>query len=84
MERFAFKIDSSLKSRLYNLCRLCGMDHPEKIPILDVSSWNLNAPIDVDSEPELSRKIYECVGIEVCALFPNKNTCVFYSVDIDC
>lgn len=67
MERFAIKIDKSLKLSLSNLCRLCGIDKPDKVPILDPAAWNaLNGIVDADSEPELCRKIYECVGIEVC------------------
>lgn len=58
MERFAFKIDNALRENLANLCRLCGMDHPNKQLILSVIGVE-------DDEPDLSRKVFECVGIQV-------------------
>lgn len=62
MERFAFKIDKSVKTRLQKLCRLCGMDNPNKMNILGTVAWMGG---DDDIEPDLSTKIYECVGIQV-------------------
>lgn len=60
MERFTIKVDGVLKSRLNTLCRLCGMDNPNKIKILDTNhEW-----IDAD-EPPLSTKILDCVGLQV-------------------
>lgn len=60
MERFAFKIDSPLRSKLYQLCRLCGIDNPKKERI-----FKLNKDEDSDDEPDLCNKIRECVGIKV-------------------
>lgn len=60
MERFAIKIDKSLRSNLYKICRLCGIDNPEKVKILDVGRENLE-----EGEPELWKKILDCVGFMV-------------------
>lgn len=77
MERFAIKIDKSIKSKLKNLCRLCGIDNPNQIDILNNEE---SIVIDDDDEVSLSRKIHECVGIQVSSIdcFPlliisNKN-----------
>ena len=59
MERFAIKINDSVKSSLLNLCRLCGIDNPQKISILDECTWSS------DVEPDLCRKILVCVGVQV-------------------
>lgn len=62
MERFAIKIDKAVKSKLKNLCRLCGIDNPDQVEILGEQELIL---IDDDDEVSLSRKIFECVGIQV-------------------
>lgn len=61
MERFAIKIDKSVKARLKNLCRLCGIDNPNQVEILKAEWADV---IDV-GEATLSCKIYELVGIQV-------------------
>ncbi|XP_016950209.1 uncharacterized protein LOC108024659 [Drosophila biarmipes] len=61
MERFAFKIDAALKANLCKICRLCGIDNPQKVNIL---LPNEGEPIDLD-EPRMSQKIYELVGFTV-------------------
>ncbi|KAH8250394.1 hypothetical protein KR026_012187 [Drosophila bipectinata] len=61
MERFAFKIDAALKANLYKICRLCGIDNPEKVPIENATDLDI---IDLD-EPSLCQKIYELVGFRV-------------------
>lgn len=60
MERFSINIDNAVKARLYELCRLCGMDNQQKIKILDQNAWLYG-----DGEIELRRKIFECVGVQV-------------------
>lgn len=62
MERFAIKIDKSVKARLKNLCRLCGIDNPNQIEILNAAEW---IDLTVEGEVSLKSKIAECVGIEV-------------------
>lgn len=62
MERFAIKIDKAVKSKLKNLCRLCGIDNPDQVEILGEEEFIL---VDDDDEVPLSRKIFECVGIQV-------------------
>lgn len=62
MERFAIKIDKSVKARLKNLCRLCGIDNPNQIEILNAAEW---IDLTIEGEITLSRKIAECVGIQV-------------------
>ncbi|KAH8295450.1 hypothetical protein KR018_011346 [Drosophila ironensis] len=59
MERFAFKIDAALKANLYKICRLCGIDNPEKVQI-----ENNDEIIDLE-EPNMCQKIYELVGFKV-------------------
>lgn len=60
MERFTINIDNALKAKIYELCRLCGMDSENRIKILDNSSVAY-----ADGEAELQKKIFECVGIQV-------------------
>lgn len=60
MERFAI-INDKIRLNLYNICRLCGIDNPVKIKILD----SLKIPNDNDEEPCLSKKIECVVGIKV-------------------
>lgn len=62
MERFAIKIDKSVKARLKNLCRLCGIDNPNQIEILNANEW---IDLTIEGEVPLNRKIAECVGVEV-------------------
>lgn len=70
MERFAIKIDKSVKARLKNLCRLCGIDNPNQIEILNAAEW---IDLTIEGEVSLSRKIAECVGIEVSQTFSTRN-----------
>lgn len=62
MERFAIKIDKAVKSKLKNLCRLCGIDNPDQVEILNDEEFII---VDDEDEVSLSRKIFECVGIQV-------------------
>lgn len=62
MQRFAIKIDKSVKARLKNLCRLCGMENSNQIEILNAAEW---IDLTIEGEVTLSRKIADCVGIEV-------------------
>lgn len=64
MQRFAIKIDKSVKARLKNLCRLCGIDNPNQIDILNAAEW---IDLTIDGEVSISRKIEECVGVKVCS-----------------
>ncbi|XP_005190604.2 zinc finger E-box-binding homeobox 1 isoform X1 [Musca domestica] len=66
MERFAIKIDRKLKANLYKICRLCGMDYPDMVPILsDDKPENAkdDEGVDVDAEPEMSQKINVLIGL---------------------
>lgn len=66
MERFAIakvKKKSSKKGITQNLCRLCGIDHVDKVPILETKPMDAN--FFLDAEPDLREKIFECVGIQV-------------------
>lgn len=67
MERFAIKIDRKLKANLYKICRLCGMDYPDMVPILteDSGATPKDQPIDVEGEPEMSQKINVLIGLLV-------------------
>lgn len=60
MERFAI-INDKIRLNLYNICRLCGIDNPCKIKILD----SLKTSNETDEEPCLSKKIECVVGIKV-------------------
>lgn len=60
MERFNINIDNALKARLYELCRLCGMDNKNRITVLDHAPW-----MYAEGEVELRKKIYDCVGVQV-------------------
>lgn len=76
MQRFAIKIDKSVKARLKNLCRLCGIDNPNQIEILNAAEW---IDLTIDGEVSLSRKIADCVGIEVGLTFYYDNSlCPFF------
>lgn len=66
MQRFAIKIDKSVKARLKNLCRLCGIDNPNQVEILNAAEW---IDLTIDDEVPLQKKIGECVGIEVSRRF---------------
>ncbi|XP_068155281.1 RE1-silencing transcription factor A isoform X1 [Drosophila tropicalis] len=61
MERFAFKIDAALKANLCKICRLCGIDNPQKVPILLPNEGEIT---DLD-DPSLYQKVYELVGLTV-------------------
>uniref|UniRef100_A0A182QHV5 ZAD domain-containing protein n=1 Tax=Anopheles farauti TaxID=69004 RepID=A0A182QHV5_9DIPT len=76
MERFSINI---LSQQVYNICRLCGVDNPDKIPILGAEDTIF---IPEDDEATLAKKIEECVGImvnsndqmpqEICSLCVDK------------
>ncbi|XP_037819607.1 nucleoprotein TPR [Lucilia sericata] len=63
MERFAIKIDKKLKANLYKICRLCGIDNPDMVPIL--TDKPENAAIDVEAEMEMAEKINLLLGLSV-------------------
>lgn len=65
MDRFKIKIDNKIITKLINICRLCGIDNPQKVQIIEEI---LVGEIDVDEEPSLVKKIYDLVGIEVSSL----------------
>lgn len=49
-------------TRIYNSCRLCGMDNAEKVKIFE-------DVVDVDEDdPPLNKKIEACLGLEVSSL----------------
>uniref|UniRef100_A0A182IJ68 Ubiquitin-like domain-containing protein n=1 Tax=Anopheles atroparvus TaxID=41427 RepID=A0A182IJ68_ANOAO len=58
MERFAINI---LHQKIQNICRLCGVDNPVKVPIVEDDDIIC---LD-DDEVTLVKKIEECVGIKV-------------------
>ncbi|XP_058178270.1 uncharacterized protein LOC131294243 [Anopheles ziemanni] len=58
MERFAINI---LHQKIQNICRLCGVDNPDKLPIIDEDEVIC---LD-DDETSLVKKIEECVGLKV-------------------
>uniref|UniRef100_A0A182KFF7 ZAD domain-containing protein n=1 Tax=Anopheles christyi TaxID=43041 RepID=A0A182KFF7_9DIPT len=60
MERFSINI---LRQQVYNICRLCGVDNPDKIAI--ISDEEDVIFVTEEEEPSLVRKIEECVGIKV-------------------
>uniref|UniRef100_A0A182WK68 Uncharacterized protein n=1 Tax=Anopheles minimus TaxID=112268 RepID=A0A182WK68_9DIPT len=59
MERFSISI---LCQQVYNICRLCGVDNPDKIPIIGAEDEIFIADSE---EPTLAKKIEQCVGIKV-------------------
>ncbi|XP_023309353.2 daf-12-interacting protein 1 [Lucilia cuprina] len=63
MERFAIKIDKKLKANLYKICRLCGIDNPDMVPIL--TDKPENTAIDVEAEMEMAEKINLLLGLSV-------------------
>ncbi|EAL41696.2 AGAP005269-PA [Anopheles gambiae str. PEST] len=63
MERFSINI---LRQQVYNICRLCGVDNPDKIAILSEEEEDVIL-VTEDEEPSLAKKIEECVGIRVHA-----------------
>lgn len=66
MERFAIKVDTKLRVHLYNICRLCGIDNPGKIKIVEEEDDDVVIISDNDfEEPNLCKKIYEIVGLQV-------------------
>lgn len=75
MERFAINI---LHKRIYKICRLCGVDQPHKIPIIDGAETIIVG--DEDEEASLAKKIEECVGIQVMEEENNAKT----ETDRDC
>lgn len=68
MEVFNIKIDEKLKANLYKICRLCGIDHPDMIPIQFNSVCDKNAQTLSDNEPELRDKIQQLLGLMVIIL----------------
>lgn len=75
-QRFAIKIDKSVKARLKNVCRLCGIGNPNQVYILNAAEW---IDLTIDDEVPLSRKIIECVGIEVSTCF----VCTFEAIEFN-
>lgn len=66
MERFAIKIDKKLRANLYKICRLCGIDNPDMVPILtDEPEDKKETAIDVEAELEMSQKISLLIGLTV-------------------
>ena len=64
MERFSIKINETLRKSMYNICRLCGIDNPNKIPLFE--EVIIECEMDgLDIEPDFCNKILLCVGIEV-------------------
>uniref|UniRef100_A0A182SC10 Uncharacterized protein n=1 Tax=Anopheles maculatus TaxID=74869 RepID=A0A182SC10_9DIPT len=61
MERFSISI---LRQQVYNICRLCGVDNPDKTLIL--GDEDVVCVMETE-EPTLAKKIEECVGIQVHA-----------------
>uniref|UniRef100_A0A182LSI9 ZAD domain-containing protein n=1 Tax=Anopheles culicifacies TaxID=139723 RepID=A0A182LSI9_9DIPT len=59
MERFSISI---ICQQVYNICRLCGVDNPDKIPIIGAEAEIF---ITESDEPTLVKKIEQCVGIKV-------------------
>lgn len=66
MERFTIQIDERVKARLYNICRLCGMDNRDTIVIVDEEKSMILCDQD---EATLCKKIADCVGISVSFTF---------------
>ncbi|XP_039445357.1 titin-like [Culex pipiens pallens] len=60
MERFAINI---LHKQIYKICRLCGVDQPSKVPILEETE--IEIIVGDEEEATLAKKILDCVGIEV-------------------
>lgn len=60
---FAFRIDRHVKANLYKICRLCGIENQDMMKILRTSPSEKE--YEEDPEPELSAKIFICLGIEV-------------------
>lgn len=60
MDRFKIKIDNKIINKLINICRLCGIDNPQKVQIIEEVFV-----VEIDDEPSLDKKIYDLVGIEV-------------------
>ncbi|XP_053663873.1 uncharacterized protein LOC128713035 [Anopheles marshallii] len=58
MDRTRFSI-SLLCEQISKTCRLCGVDNPDKIPILGAESFIAS------DEPPLAKKIELCIGIKV-------------------
>lgn len=71
MDHFSIKIDKKMKANLYKICRLCGIDSADMIPLLSSNKLNKadcdddDDPIKVDTEPDMNYKIKELVGIMV-------------------
>ncbi|XP_050093567.1 streptococcal hemagglutinin [Anopheles aquasalis] len=61
MERFSINI---LHQQIYRVCRLCGVDHPDKLPIIEDDDVVILFD-EEDEETSLVKKIEECVGILV-------------------
>lgn len=61
MERFSINI---LHQQIYRVCRLCGVDHPDKQPIIEDDDVIILFD-EEDQEASLVKKIEECVGILV-------------------
>lgn len=76
MERFAIKIDKKLKANLYKICRLCGIDNPDMVPIIsDKPENDENISIDVEVELEMQQKINLLLGLSVGASWIDDEKC---------
>lgn len=74
MERFAINI---LHKQIYKICRLCGVDQPSKVPILEETE--IEIIVGDEEEATLAKKILDCVGIEVRG--PPALIALFFSFD---
>lgn len=63
MERFRVR-NYKNTNRIFELCRLCGMDNPGKALICEQEDDIIETIIDED-DPPLARKIEVCTGIIV-------------------
>lgn len=75
MERFAINI---LHKQIYKICRLCGVDQPSKVPILEETE--IEIIVGDEEEATLAKKILDCVGIEVRG--PPALIALFFSLSI--
>lgn len=73
MERFAINI---LHKQIYKICRLCGVDQPSKVPILEETE--IEIIVGDEEEATLAKKILDCVGIEVRAAYFDCNFFFFF------
>lgn len=65
MESFTITIDNKLKANLYKICRLCGIDHSDMIPVVSSIASNQIEDPSSNNEPDLSDKIEQLLGLLV-------------------